>query len=95
MAWNSRLAPRLTQGSHRPVFDANNPGIRAMIEEPTAPRRGRGQTLIEAAKEDLDPYSVEELEGRISLLQGEIERTQAQMERKRSGRAAADAMFRR
>jgi len=66
-----------------------------MIEEAAPPRRTRGQALAEAAKEDLDPYAVEELQERIALLQAEIERTRTQMERKRSGRAAADALFSR
>jgi len=65
-----------------------------MIEEPAPPRRGRGQGLIEVTKEDLDPYSVEELDERAALLTAEIERTRRQAERKRSGGAAADALFR-
>ncbi len=59
------------------------------------PRRGRGEALRELGREDLDPYAVEDLEERIALLQAEIERTRNHMERKRSGRAAADALFKR
>ena len=66
-----------------------------MMEEAAPPRRGRGQTLIEVTREDLDLYAVEELEERIGLLQAEIDRTRAQLDRKRSGRAAADALFKR
>jgi uncharacterized small protein (DUF1192 family) len=66
-----------------------------MLEEPAAPRRGRGQLLVDLAREDLDPYAVEELAERISLLEAEIERTRAQLNRKQSGRAAADALFKR
>jgi uncharacterized small protein (DUF1192 family) len=66
-----------------------------MMDEPAEPRRSRGQALIEAAREDLEPYAVDELKERITALQAEIERTHAQMERKQSGRAAADALFKR
>jgi len=66
-----------------------------MLEEPAGPRRGRGQTLLELGREDLDLYAVEELAERIDLLRAEIDRTQAQMNRKQAGRAAADALFKR
>jgi uncharacterized small protein (DUF1192 family) len=66
-----------------------------MMEEPAAPRRSRGETLAELQREDLDLYAVEELEERIALLGGEIERTRAQLTRKQAGRAAADALFKR
>lgn len=66
-----------------------------MLEDPAPPRRARGQTLIDVTREDLDLYAVEELQERIELLQAEAQRTQAQLERKQAGRAAADALFRR
>jgi len=66
-----------------------------MSEEPAEPRRRRGQTLVDMAREDLELYAVDELKERIEALQAEIERTQAQMHRKQSGRAAADALFKR
>jgi uncharacterized small protein (DUF1192 family) len=44
-------------------------------------------------REDLDPYSVEELEARIEALQGEISRAAEALERKRNRRSAADALF--
>ena len=65
------------------------------MDEPSEPRRLRGQSLIDLGREDLDLYAVEELEERIAGLRAEIERVQAQMEKKRSGRAAADALFKR
>jgi len=65
------------------------------MDEPAEPRRLRGQSLIDLGREDLDLYAVEELEERIAGLRAEIERVQAQMEKKRSGRAAADALFKR
>jgi uncharacterized small protein (DUF1192 family) len=64
-----------------------------MLDEPVEPRRGRGFALIDLAKEDLDLYGVEELEDRIEQLQAEVFRTKAQLERKKAGRAAADALF--
>ncbi len=44
-------------------------------------------------REDLDPYSVEDLEARIEALQGEIVRATEAMERKKNRRSAADALF--
>jgi uncharacterized small protein (DUF1192 family) len=63
------------------------------MEEPVEVRVGRGQRLNEALKEDLELYGVAELEERIELLRAEIARVQAQVDRKRAGRAAADALF--
>lgn len=63
------------------------------MDEPAEVRMGRGQRLNEALKEDLELYAVAELQERIELLRSEIERVQAQIERKQSGRAAADALF--
>jgi uncharacterized small protein (DUF1192 family) len=45
------------------------------------------------AREDLDPYSVEDLEDRIALLEGEIRRAREAVERKKNRRSAADALF--
>jgi uncharacterized small protein (DUF1192 family) len=44
-------------------------------------------------REDLDPYSVEDLEDRISVLEGEIRRARETVERKKNRRSAADALF--
>ena len=66
-----------------------------MLEDPAPPRRARGQALVDVTREDLDLYAVEELQERIEMLQAEAARTQAQLERKRAGRAAADALFKR
>jgi uncharacterized small protein (DUF1192 family) len=65
-----------------------------MLEDPVEPRRARGAALVDLSREDLELYGVEELETRIAQLQAEIGRTQAQLERKKAGRAAADALFR-
>jgi len=66
-----------------------------MLEDAIEPRRGRGQALIDLAREDLELYGVEELQDRIDHLNAEIGRTQAQLNRKEAGRAAADAFFKR
>ena len=52
-----------------------------------------GASLNELTREDLDMYAVLDLEERIDRLQGEIARTRAALDRKRAGRAAADALF--
>ena len=66
-----------------------------MLEEPPPPKRGRGEALREAMREDLDLFGVEELHERIEDLETEIGRVRAQLERKQAGRAAADALFKR
>ena len=63
------------------------------MDEPAETRVGRGQRLIEAVREDLELYGVSELEERLEILAAEAARVQAQIDRKRSGRAAADAFF--
>lgn len=63
------------------------------MDEPVNTRTQRGQRLAEAMREDLELYGVAELEERIAALQDEVARCRAQIERKRSGRAAADALF--
>ena len=64
-----------------------------MMEEPETPRAFSGRAISEAAHEDLDLYSVIDLEERIDQLQVEIGRTRAAIDKKRSGRAAADTFF--
>ena len=49
--------------------------------------------LTGLAREDLDPYSVEDLAERISHLEGEIERSRTAMERKKNRLSAAEALF--
>ena len=66
-----------------------------MAEEAVEPRRSRGQAVLDLMREDLDLFGVEELKERIAFLDAEIDRTQAQMDRKQAGRAAADALFKR
>jgi uncharacterized small protein (DUF1192 family) len=65
-----------------------------MAEEEAEPvRRPRGWALVELTREDLELLAVSDLEDRIEALGAEIVRTRAQLERKRAGRAAADALF--
>jgi uncharacterized small protein (DUF1192 family) len=63
------------------------------MDEPAEVRSVRGQRLAEAVREDLDLFGVAELEERVETLRAEIARVEAQLERKRAGRAAADALF--
>jgi len=65
------------------------------MEEPAEARVGRGQRLAEAIREDLELFGVAELEERIELLQAEIDRARSQIQKKQSGRAAAEALFSR
>ncbi len=46
-------------------------------------------------KQDLDPLSVEELEARIAVLEGEIGRVRTKMESSVNFRASADALFKK
>ncbi len=64
-----------------------------MIEDVAEPRPVRGESLKALSREDLDLYGSEELSERIDRLKAEIARTEAQLERKQAGRAAADALF--
>ena len=51
--------------------------------------------LTQLTKQDLDPLSVEELEARIALLEGEIARVRAKMDAAVQFRASADELFRK
>jgi uncharacterized small protein (DUF1192 family) len=65
-----------------------------MAEEDGEPvRRVRGWAVAELRREDLELLGLSELEERIGDLEAEITRTRAQIERKRAGRAQADALF--
>lgn len=64
-----------------------------MTDEPAEPRPARGAALLELEREDLDLWGVEELRERIETLEREIERTRSRLEKKQSGRSAADALF--
>lgn len=51
--------------------------------------------LVLLAKQDLDPFSQDELEERIDSLQAEIERIRSHMAKVDRHRSAADALFKR
>jgi uncharacterized small protein (DUF1192 family) len=51
--------------------------------------------LVRLARQDLDPLSVDELRGRIAILEQEIVRSRAKMDATVRQRASADALFRR
>jgi len=65
------------------------------MEEAEDVRRGRGAALDMALREDLDLFSIGDLEERIELLEAEIARCRARIGRKAAGREAADALFRK
>ena len=54
-----------------------------------------GDPLVELAKQDLDPISIEELGARIEALKAEIARVEAHMNRAQAHRSAADELFKK
>jgi uncharacterized small protein (DUF1192 family) len=60
-------------------------------EQPS--RIGRDSALFSLVREDLDPYSVEDLRLRIEMLEAEAARSRAAMDAKKNRRSAADALF--
>jgi uncharacterized small protein (DUF1192 family) len=51
--------------------------------------------LTQLTRQDLDPLSVDELEERIEVLQGEIERVRAKIGAAVSHRSAAEELFKK
>ena len=51
--------------------------------------------LTQLTRQDLDPLSVEELQARIAVLEGEIARVQAKLEAAVDYRATAEALFKK
>ncbi|WGM46858.1 hypothetical protein KOAAANKH_01732 [Brevundimonas sp. NIBR10] len=64
-----------------------------MTFEDLEPRVGRGATLTALGREDLDLYSVQELDERIEALNTEIERARSAIAGKQAKKSAADALF--
>lgn len=56
------------------------------------PRPSR-DLLTALTREDLDPYSLEDLNERVRVLEEEIGRVKAAMQRKTAKKSAADAFF--
>jgi uncharacterized small protein (DUF1192 family) len=54
-----------------------------------------GDPLVELAKQDLDPMSVEELQERIESLRTEIARVENHMQRAAAHRSAAEELFKK
>ncbi len=63
----------------------------AAIDEDDRPKK----KLVHEVGQDLALLSVEELSERIALLNGEIERLEAEVARKRASRSAADQFFKK
>jgi len=57
--------------------------------------RPSGDLLGQLAKQDLDPLSVDELHERIALLEAEIARARARIDRAVNHRASAESLFKR
>jgi uncharacterized small protein (DUF1192 family) len=54
-----------------------------------------GDPLAMLAKQDLDPFSVDELHARIEALEAEIARVKAKLDASVSFRASAEELFKR
>lgn len=57
--------------------------------------RPKGDAASKLAAEDLSPYSQDELEERVSLLEAEITRVKAHSDKAAAHRSAADALFKK
>lgn len=66
-----------------------------MDTDDIAPPPRPGDPIALLAKQDLDPFSLAELDARIALLKAEIARVEAHKQRAVNHRASADALFRR
>jgi len=64
-----------------------------MSFEDLEPCQSIGDSLHALIREDLDGFSVADLQTRIEALEGEIARVKAAIEAKSSQRNAADALF--
>ncbi len=63
------------------------------MSEVCEPRPRRGEALATLEREDLDSYSIEDLQERIGALTAEITRAQTAIEKKQAKKSAADALF--
>ncbi|WP_394730229.1 DUF1192 domain-containing protein [Altererythrobacter sp. GH1-8] len=57
--------------------------------------RPKGDAASKLAKEDLAPYSQDELDERVALLEAEIARVKSHRDKAAAHRNAADALFRK
>ncbi|WP_082664393.1 DUF1192 domain-containing protein [Sphingomonas sp. HT-1] len=65
-----------------------------MDADENLPRRS-DDLAVQLARQDLDPFSVAELEARIRLLENEISRCRGKIQQAVHHRASADALFKR
>jgi uncharacterized small protein (DUF1192 family) len=65
-----------------------------MEADENLPRRKDDPAAL-LARQDLDPFSVEELDERIEMLEAEIERCRQKKQRAVNHRASADSLFKR
>jgi uncharacterized small protein (DUF1192 family) len=65
-----------------------------MDADENLPRRS-DDLAVQLARQDLDPFSVAELEARIRLLETEIVRCREKIQRAVHHRSSADALFKR
>jgi len=65
-----------------------------MDAEENLPRRANDPVDL-LARQDLDPFSVAELDARIATLEAEIARIRSHIQRAVNHRASADALFKR
>ena len=54
-----------------------------------------GDPLVELARQDLDPMSIEELHARIEALKAEVARVESHIARATAHRSAADEIFKK
>ena len=73
------------------VLRVNDSGVDLEDLFPSKP----GDPLVELAKQDLDPMSIEELKERIEALKAEIARVEAHMQRAQTHRSAAEELFKK
>lgn len=69
--------------------------IHAVDADDFLPRRDKSDMINLLAQQDLDPFSVVELEHRIIALSAEIERTQQKIFKAINHKASADALFKK
>jgi len=67
---------------------------RAMDMDEFLPKKS-DDPLIALTRQDLDPFSVEELRARITVLEAEIARAKARIDRAVNHRANAEGLFKR
>jgi uncharacterized small protein (DUF1192 family) len=66
-----------------------------MDTDDIAPPPRQGDLVALLSRQDLDPFSLAELDGRIAALEGEIARVRAHRDKSVNHRASADALFKR